>query len=218
MFHGDAGQYSWRQPKAETRLHHPVTGIPPSGSRGPISSCTSVMGAAVETQHASCCWNMRFFVALVLAALSGGCGGYFAPDRNISDRIEESVVLGTWRLTARSLELLKRDGLKADASHKYLVTLNIDHTCEFASVLDSLIEPTYVAMPCRWTLEHDTAGDSNVRKANALRLEVEAADANHTLYLNFARERDTLILWNYLGDPDLWEFVEYSRANDTTSE
>ena len=160
---------------------------------------------------------MRLFVALVLGVLSGGCGGYFAPDRNISDRIEESAVLGAWRLTARSLELLKRDGLKADASHKYLLTLNLDHTCEFASVLDSLSEPTYEAVPCRWTLEHNTRGDSNVWKANALRLELERAGVDYTLYLNFSREQDRLVLWNYLGDPDLWEFIEYSRANDTTS-
>jgi hypothetical protein len=87
----------------------------------------------------------------------------------------------------------------------------------FASVFDHLGAQKYVAMPCTWTLEHDTTGDSNVPKVNALRLAFNRAGANESRYLNFAREREGVVLWNYLGDPDSWEFIEYARVKTTTS-
>jgi hypothetical protein len=29
--------------------------------------------------------------------------------------------------------------------------------------------------------------------------------------VNFAEKNGTIRLWNYYGDPDSWEFVEYER-------
>jgi hypothetical protein len=56
-----------------------------------------------------------------------------------------------------------------------------------------------------------------VPKVNALRLAFKRATVNESRYLNFAREPEGLVLWNYLGDPDSWEFIEYARAKTTTS-
>ena len=154
----------------------------------------------------------------MLSVLIGGCGRYFAPDRNIRDRVDESTVLGTWRLTPRSLKLLERDGFRRDPSHEYRVTFNPDHSCVFASVFDDPGAKEYAAMPCTWSLEHDTTGDSNVPKVNALRLAFKRAGVNESRYLNFAREREGVVLWNDLGDPDSWEFIEYARVKTTASD
>ena len=162
--------------------------------------------------------SMRLATLIVtLGVLVGGCGSYFAPDRNISDRLDDAAVLGTWYLSARSLALLERDGFRRGTDHRYTVTLNPDRSCAFDSVLDEAKGGSHVTTACTWRLEHDTRGDSNIQKANALRIQFELNGVRQGHYLNFARERSTLILWNYYGDPDAWEFIEYSRSATTTS-
>jgi hypothetical protein len=140
--------------------------------------------------------------------IGAGCGAYFPPDRNIKDRLEESAVIGRWSLTDRSLALLKRDGFQPDPSRPYTVAIKPDHTCLFSSVLTASYR---VVAPCTWLLEHDTRGDSNVQKANSLRLDLDGEGVKQRLYLNLARDRGRLLLWNFLGDPDLWEFIEYQQ-------
>jgi hypothetical protein len=156
---------------------------------------------------------MRITLPLVmLAALSGGCGSYFPPNRHISDRIEDAAVVGTWRMTERSLEHLERAGFKRKSPHDYRLTFNTDHKCEFASVLEWMGPPTYLKVPCTWRLEHDVEGFSNRSKANILRITFDLAGKPHGLDQNFAREEGELVLWQYHGDPDMWQFIEYTRA------
>ena len=54
-----------------------------------------------------------------------GCGAYLAPDRNISDQIEDSALYCTWRLTPRSVELFKRGGLEASNLRRYTVATDV---------------------------------------------------------------------------------------------
>lgn len=155
---------------------------------------------------------MQRALIVAMGVVLVGCGSYFAPNRNISDRLDDSVVPGTWQLTKRSLQLLTREGLQFNSAHRYAITFRPDHTCDFASVRHWFDKPEYLAVPCTWLLEHDTPGDSNVRKVNALRLQLPTRDGPYTQYLNFAREDGRLLMWEYLGDPDLWEFVEYYKT------
>lgn len=156
---------------------------------------------------------MRLVAFIVtLGVLVAGCGSYFAPDRNISDRLDDSALLGTWYLTARSLALLKRDGFRDVAAYRYVMTFKSDRTCVFDSVLDAAKGGSHVTTACTWRLEHDTRGDSNAQKVNALLIQFDVDGVPQGRYLNFARESGILILWNYYGDPDAWEFMEYSRG------
>ncbi len=149
---------------------------------------------------------------VVLAAIAlQGCGAYFAPDRNVTRKVAEAEVVGTWRLTAGSLALLQRDGFVADPTHAYTITFNVDGTLRFASVIDDFRSGRYFDVPGTWTLEHNTNGNSNVHKANALSLRIEVPGSTNNRYLNFAEENGKLQLWNYYGDPDSWEFMEYER-------
>ena len=63
----------------------------------------------------------------------------------------------------------------------------------------------------RWKLEHNTTGGSNIHKTNALSLEIKMPEMTDNRYLNFAEQDNKLILWNFYGDPDSWEFLEYER-------
>jgi hypothetical protein len=149
-------------------------------------------------------------VLLLLALLVSGCGSYCTPNRHVRDRLDESVLLGTWRLTEESLKLAVKEGLRRDASQRYTITFNADHTCGWDSVLEfDGIE--YEKAPCSWKLEHDV--DLSGRKvANFLDFVIQRRNARFSTGSNFAREDGVLILWEYYSDPDLWEFLEYKKA------
>jgi hypothetical protein len=137
-----------------------------------------------------------------------GCGSYCAPNRNIRDRIGESSVVGTWRLTEESLRNLAQDGFRRESSHRYTITFRADHTCELASVV-VFTESAYIVAPCTWRLEHDVDDGST-----ANRLQIEVHSQPRLFYsLDFAREDGVLILWEYYSDPDLWQFLEYTRSD-----
>ena len=67
-------------------------------------------------------------------------------------------------------------------------------------------------MKGKWKLEHDTTGGSNIKKKNTIQIDLAIANGTHTRYLNFAKENETLVLWQFYGDPDSWEFMEYKKT------
>ena len=123
----------------------------------------------------------------------------------------EKDVIGAWKMSIESVAPLVRDGFHSEPTNECRIIFNPDGTCLFQSVYSFARQHRYLAVIGSWRLEHDTNGDSNIKKKNALRLELLIEGANHLSHLNFAREDGVLVLWNYHGDPDQWEFVEYRR-------
>ena len=147
---------------------------------------------------------------LLLSMVVSGCGSYCAPIRDIRDRVDDSVVVGAWRLTDESLRNLERDGFRRDPSHRYTITFNADHSCAFASVIQ-FDGVEYDEAPCTWSLAHDVEL-SYGSVANLLRFEISRKGTPLSTSLSFAREDGVLILWEYYGDPDQWDFLEYTRV------
>lgn len=160
---------------------------------------------------ANCNPVYRYLAVYLLCVLITGCGSYFAPDRNVKELLSENDVVGSWKLSAESLVPLVRDGFRSESTNECRIVFNPDGTCVFQSVFSFTRQHRYLAAKGFWRLEHDTTGNSNIKKKNALSLELMIEEANHVSYLNFAREDGVLVLWNYHGDPDQWEFIEYRR-------
>lgn len=146
---------------------------------------------------------------LLLSVVVSGCGSYCAPDRNIRDRIDESALLGTWRLTDQSLKVLAEDTFRRDPSHRYTITFHANRTCAFASVAQFL-DISYLDTPCTWRLEHDVEGSSRPQ-ANLVRIDLPHEGNPFSLSLSVGREDGVLILWEFYKDPDLWDFLEYRK-------
>lgn len=138
----------------------------------------------------------------ILLLMLAGCGSYFMPDRNISDRIAEKDLVGTWVLTAESLKLLKRDGYQ-DAEQVQQIVFKDDGRCEYSGVEIYKPKLSYKSTQGSWKLKHDVK-ESGGTKANAIELPVAGE-------LNLARKDGVLILWAFYGDPDSWEFMEYVK-------
>lgn len=129
----------------------------------------------------------------------------------MKETLADKDVIGTWSMSTNSLALLARDGFPAAATNHYSITFSEDGTCSFKSVESFASQHRYVSVGGTWKLEHDTQGNSNIKKKNAIRLDLPVDGGWHFEHLNFAREHGVLILWNYHGDPDQWEFVEYEH-------
>ncbi len=155
----------------------------------------------------------RPFIAFI-AFVTLACGGYFMPNRHISERVEDAAVIGTWRLTEKSLRTLERDGFRRGPSHAYTIVFEPNNQCRFASVntFFGVDKPAYVDVRCTWTLEHDVPDSNDRRIPNQLKLEVDGPNGPFGWTLGFAREDGPLILWEFYSDPDLWEFLEYTKA------
>jgi len=114
-------------------------------------------------------------------------------------------------MTPAATSLVQRDGVAGAAGKPYTITFNADGTVVFASVFDDPSGNIYRACGGTWHLEHDTTGDSTVRKANAIKMELGVGNGTHIRYLNFVGGGPRLRLWNYHGDPDSEEYIEYER-------
>jgi hypothetical protein len=150
-------------------------------------------------------------IILLFSAMTTGCGRYFAPDRNVKETLTDGDVIGTWKMTTNSLALLTRDGFRSDPAQTYTITFRKNGTCLFQSVEEFAQKGTYVSASGVWKLGHDIKPGGNAKVKNLLQMELDVDRATHFRDLGFTREHGVLMLWEFYGDPDEWEFIEYAR-------
>jgi len=148
---------------------------------------------------------------LLLCLLGSGCGNYFAPDRNVKEALAESDVIGRWKMTTNSLSLLTREGFRSEPAHSYTIQLHKDGTCLFQSVEAFATKGTYISASGIWKLGHDIKRGDNARVKNVIQMELDVGGVTHFADLNFTRQDGVLMLWEFYGDPDQWEFIQYAR-------
>ncbi len=156
----------------------------------------------------------RLLLAIALLAVS--CR-YLRPDRNIGELVGPDAVVGEWVLTHETAVVLRKRGFSGCPPEGCRVVFARDRGCRFNSVIESVDGTELINGPCSWTLQHDTAGGSNVRRRNVVEIVLYRGSGEWHEYLGFARAADQLLLWQFLGDPDSWEFIEYARRSATTS-
>jgi hypothetical protein len=150
---------------------------------------------------------------ILLTIICTGCPHPLGmPDRNLKTYVQDQDVVGVWSLQPESLSLLTRDGFKADSSHMYQIQFQADGACSFRSVVDEFSGGTYHDAKGEWKLEHDTTGGSNIEKKNTIEMNLSLPNGRHIQYLNFDKVDGSLVLWQFYGDPDSWEFMEYKKA------
>ena len=139
--------------------------------------------------------------ALTLVAFVG-CGIMFAPDKHVSRTVEKSELVGNWTLTSQSLGYLKSDGYDPGGEKKHEFTLLDDGTCTLTSVYDNSDFP-YV----------DGSGVWTIKDGKKVEIEIDANDRSYTFHFGIGEKRGRLYFWQFHGDPDMWEFIEYNLTN-----
>lgn len=125
--------------------------------------------------------------------------------------VTQDELIGVWIHTPDTERIIARDKPAGARPSKCHLTLNKDGTCEFDSVYGFYDDFAYQKSSGTWTLEHDTEGDSNVRKKNTIAFDMNEKGFAGNMYLNLKEKNGKLILWAWYGDPDSWEFVEYTK-------
>lgn len=126
--------------------------------------------------------------------------------------MERGDVEGKWTLTTNSLALLTRDGFSAKEHGTYTIDFRPDGSLSYQSVLAGFQTGTYLSVQGTWDLQHDTTAHSNIRSKNAIDMTLNTPEGTHSRGLLFDKDKDGLILWEYYGDPDSLEFMEYRKA------
>ena len=159
----------------------------------------------------------KIICVCAMALAAAGCNAPLS-DRCLKQYVTEKDVIGEWELTPGSMSLLVRDGYKVSDLQTNQIVFQTDGFCAYHTVLDEFKGGKHYEATGKWALENDTMGDSNVRKKNAIRMELVLQSTTHLRYLNFDRRNGKLVLWSFYGDPDSWEFMEYEKAPNQAPE
>ncbi len=144
-----------------------------------------------------------FFVNNLATALT--------PPPDLRRYVTQDELIGVWIHTPETERIIARDkpsGTRPSTCH---LTLYSDGTCHFNAVYGGYGSFAYRDSSGLWKLEHDTEGNSNRRKKNAVAFDIKAQGFPGNMYLNLKEKDGKLILWDWYGDPDSREFIEYVK-------
>lgn len=147
---------------------------------------------------------------LLIATWFCGCAVPL-PDLDLKRTVKRDEIIGVWVLTPHSKDMIAKQKSAGTKPEKCHIKFSPDGTCEFHSAYSKGIDVVYLQSSGKWVLEHDTDGDSNVKKKNALRLLMQSSEFYSNTYLNCMEENGKLILWNFHGDPDSMDLIEYVK-------
>lgn len=149
---------------------------------------------------------MKSLVALLILFLAG-CHSPL-PDIRIKRTVAKNEVIGTWVLDSNCSAVGQHNTIDRyipDPAKPHQIILHANGTCQFLSVIENISGPhPYRLLNGTWKLETDKENPSGSRLSlNLGRLWTD---------YEFREEKGTLILWQYWGDPDSCNFIEYQRA------
>ena len=137
--------------------------------------------------------------------------GALTPIPDMKRYVSQDELIGVWIPTSGTERIIAQDKPSGTRPEKCHLKLNRDGTCEFDSVYGSYSSFAYRKTTGTWALEHDTDGNSNVRKKNAIAFDMQSREFAGNMYLNITENKGKLILWEWHGDPDSCEFIEYEK-------
>ena len=139
--------------------------------------------------------------------------GSLIPSPDMKRYVTQDELIGVWIHNTNTENIIKRDKPSGTRPLKCQLILNKDGTCEFDSVYGKYDSFAYRKSKGSWTLEHDTSGDSNIQKKNAVAFDMEEKEFAGNMYLNIKEQDGKLILWQWHDDPDSREFIEYIKED-----
>ncbi len=156
---------------------------------------------------------MKLSYAITCATtLLCGCWVWFPPpDIRLKRPVEPNEVIGCWELMESSLNTVTNAHftfdpyiIKGKPEHK--IVFNSDGTCIYQSLMQM---PTkYVNTNGTWKITQDS------KEPKISKLEI----IHHKqIYfsLDFMEKEKELIIWEFWGDPDDWQFLKYKKMKDS---
>jgi hypothetical protein len=137
--------------------------------------------------------------------------GALTPIPDMNRYVTQEDLIGVWIHTPSTERIIARYKPSGTRPTKCHLALYRDGTCDFDSVYGRYDSFAYRKTSGNWILEHDTEGNSNIRKKNAIAFDMKSREFAGNMYLNITEKKGKLILWEWHGDPDSREFIEYMK-------
>lgn len=137
------------------------------------------------------------------------------PNINLKRKVTPDEIEGTWVLTAQAKKMISKHSCSGTPPAVCNIVFLSDGTCIFHSVYNAFgPDLKYLRSQGKWKLEHDSNGNSNIKKKNALHLDMDSKEFYSNTYLNFTEKKGELLLWSFVGDPDSWQLITYQKKKD----
>jgi hypothetical protein len=154
---------------------------------------------------------IRLFAVLLL--LGGGCNYFYETTDPADLKIRSEDLFGEWAFNAQTLRQFSQLQLGLDKvpADENVIELRKDGTCTFKSYESFPARGDYLVSEGAWTLEREYEYSIGAETWIVnLRL---TPKPNHIVGVNFLvkKRADSLILYDYLGDPDGHEYVEFEK-------
>ena len=164
-----------------------------------------------------------FWVGII--ALSGCPQARGLPDRHIHRDVDSSEIIGTWQATDASIERITHEGYSLYTNQKnHCFKLFEDGTCEFSgypfysypNIVDQ--KNDYMdSVTGQWTITKisTSAGHHSVTvPALQIVIETKKEIITHsvTIHLFIVEEKNHIVLWEYIGDPDYVKYMDFVKV------
>jgi len=168
-------------------------------------------------------------VVLVLTGCKRGAG---LPDRHVKRKISTTEIIGTWVITDKALDALVKKGYsKYPKKQDHRLELFGDGTCRISAYLYTPCSPTiddqeryYKSLASgTWKISQtDTYVRHRRVKVQAVNIKLQKISANsesvsiesHGLTFFIWQDNRGLVLWNYIGDPDYRQYMDFVHFFD----
>jgi hypothetical protein len=136
----------------------------------------------------------------------------WSEDRSLEREVTNEELVGVWVLQPQSVRDLESVGIvlsEERTSHR--IALQANGSCRLRAFLTEDIDvpgpaPTVTSSRCRWEL---ITGPSSRQH---LSLELTDLPRRFTQYHLSETADGNLVLWQYIGDPDFWDYLDYART------
>jgi len=148
---------------------------------------------------------------ICVSVLLSSCLPDYFPRRHLTRKVEDRELIGTWRLTDKSADVLRRAGLMANQSKQQIV-FKAPGSCLFQGYSEAA--HAFVEAEGNYTLEYGASHLAGRSKVNVLEINLGVLpETGKIAYqrLYFAERNGHLIVWHYLGDADARMHIDYQR-------
>lgn len=135
----------------------------------------------------------------------------WSEDRTLDREVVPEELVGSWVLRPESVQNLNSIGIKiVEGRFFHELEFDADGGCRLRTFLPEDVQltgppPAVTSSKCRWTLGQGAAHQ---------RLSIALLDApEKTIRYRFTEANGgELVIWQYIGDPDAWRYLEYSKS------
>jgi len=186
------------------------------------------MHQADSKMHLKRCYELIMLLACMF--VSAGCKQIQGlPDRHAKREITQSELVGNWVTTQNSLNSLIQEGYsRYTKKQDHYLALFDDGTCKFCTYSSIPPSPTiqeeekyYISLTdATWKItETSTIVGHSSEMVPAVEIEkVERKQSPEGLNINkitvrffIAEENRRIVLWNYIGDPDYTQYMDFVK-------